>query len=78
MRHQENREIKKIMHRKDKQFELEYITQLDSLIMGEIVMDIINGTLLLEADTETLDMILTNIWEMRESYIRAGVIVGDA
>ena len=66
------------MHRKDKQFELEYITQLDSLIMGEIVMDIINGTLLLEADTETLDMILTNIWEMRESYIRAGVIVGDA
>ena len=66
------------MHQKDEQFELEYITQLDSLIMGEIVLDIINGTLLLEADTETLDMILTNIWEMRESYIRAGVIVGDA
>ena len=59
-------------------FELEHIRELDSLIMREIVLDIINGTLLVKADTETLDMILTNIWEMRESYIRAGVIVGDA
>ena len=65
------------MH-EDEMFELEHIRELDSLIMREIVLDIINGTLLVKADTETLDMILTNIWEMRESYIRAGVIVGDA
>jgi hypothetical protein len=55
-----------------------YERELDSIIMREIVLDIINGTLLVEADIETLDMILTNIWEMRESYTRAGVVIGDA
>ncbi len=55
-----------------------YIQQLDELIMREILADIISGTLLLEADTETLDMMLTNIWEMRENYERAGVVIGDA
>ena len=65
------------MH-EDEMFDLEYVTELDSLIMREIVQDIINGTLLVKADSETLEMVLTNIWEMRESYIRAGVIVGDA
>jgi hypothetical protein len=57
------------------EYDINYIRELDSLIMHEIVNDIINGTLLLEADTETLDMMLTNIWEMRESYERAGVII---
>ena len=59
-------------------FEQDYIRELDSLIMREILSDIISGTLLLEADSETLDMILTSIWEMRVFYERAGVIVGDA
>ena len=54
------------------------ILELDTLLMREILSDIINGTLLLEADLETLDMVLTGIWEMRESYERAGVIIGDA
>ena len=65
------------MH-EDEMFDREYVRELDSLIMREIVLDIINGTLLVKADSETLDMVLTNIWEMRESYTRAGVIVGDA
>ena len=65
------------MH-EDEMFDLEEVIELDSLIMREIVLDIINGTLLVEADTETLEMVLTNIWEMRDSYIHAGVIVGDA
>ena len=66
------------MLKEDKQFNREYIRELDSFIMREIVQDIINGTLLLEADTETQYMMLTSIWEMRESYERAGVIIGDA
>ena len=66
------------MHKEDETFDLEYVHELDSLIMREIVLDIISGTLLVKADSETLEMVLTNIWEMRESYIRAGVIVGDA
>ena len=65
------------MH-KDELFNRDHIRELDQLIMREILSDIINGTLLLEADSETLDMVLTNIWEMRMSFERAGVIVGDA
>ena len=63
---------------KDKIFEREYIRELDSLIMREILSDIITGTLLVEADSETLEMVLTNIWEMRASYERVGVIIADA
>ncbi len=63
---------------KDEMFEQDYVRELDSLIMREILSDIITGILLLEADSETLEMVLTNIWEMRVSYERAGVIVGDA
>ena len=67
------------MH-EDETFEIDdiYTEELDALIMHEIVSDIINGTLLLEADSETLEMVLTNIWEMRDSYTRAGVIIGNA
>jgi hypothetical protein len=63
---------------KDEMFEQDYVRELDSLIMREILSDIISGTLLVKADSETLDMILTSIWEMRVSYERAGVIIGDA
>jgi hypothetical protein len=67
------------MH-EDETFEIDdiYTEELDALIMHEIVLDIMNGTLLLEADSETLDMVLTNIWEMRSSYTRVGVIIADA
>ena len=65
------------MH-EDELYKLKHVKEIDALIMHEIVLDIINGSLLLEADSETLDMVLTNIWEMRESYTRAGVIIGNA
>jgi hypothetical protein len=63
---------------KDEMFEQDYVRELDSLIMREILSDIISGTLLVNADSETIEMVLTNIWEMRVFYERAGVIVGDA
>ena len=66
------------MLKEDEVFDSNYIRELDSLIMHEIVSDIINGMLLLQADSDTLDMRLPSIWEMRESYERAGVIIGDA
>jgi len=65
------------MH-EDDIFDQNYIRQLDAQLMHKIVSDIINGTLLLEADSETLDMVLTDIWEMRDSYTQAGVIIGYA
>ena len=52
--------------------------QLDKLIMSEIVYDLMTGVLLLEAEDEILEMMLNDIWSLRLSYERAGVIIGDA
>jgi hypothetical protein len=54
------------------------LLELDKLIMNEILIDLISGTLLSEVDTETADMILTGIWEMPEQYEQHGVIIGYA
>ena len=43
-----------------------------------IVDDIILGTLLLESDDETLDMMLTQIWELKYELGVLGVIIGEA
>ena len=52
--------------------------QLDKLFMSEIVYDLMTGVLLLEAEDEILEMMLNDIWSLRLSYERAGVIIGDA
>ena len=52
--------------------------ELDKLIMNEIVYDLMTGVLLLEAEDEILEMMLNDIWSLRLSYERAGVIIGDA
>ncbi len=54
------------------------ITQLDSMIMREILVDIQNGTLLTEADNATLKLVMLNIWEMKELFSQLGVIIADA
>jgi hypothetical protein len=56
----------------------QYLQELDQLIISEILVDLQNGTLLSQADSDTQDLVLVNIWEMRESYERCGVIIGDA
>jgi len=56
----------------------ETIKDLDRKILNEILVDIKNGILLTNADDETLDLVLTGIWEMREMYHNAGIITGDA
>ena len=48
------------------------------MIMREIVHDIISGTLLLEADDETLDLMLLHVWEMKEYFQSIGVTIGEA
>ena len=52
--------------------------ELDKLIMNEIVYDLMTGVLLLEAEDEILEMMLNDIWSLRLSYERAGVIIGDS
>ena len=54
------------------------IQELDNLIMNEIIHDVISGTLLTQADDKTLDMMLTQMWEMKEMFQSMGVIIGEA
>ena len=61
----------------DKDIDIEeFIEELDTTILHTILNDIRNGTLLVEADDETVEMVLIQLWEMRESYERAGIIIG--
>ena len=55
----------------------ELINKLDNLLLKEIVHDIVSGTLLLQADDQTLDMMLTHIWEMKNYFTEIGVIIGE-
>ena len=56
----------------------ELINKLDNLLLKEIVHDIVSGTLLLQADDKTLDMMLTHTWEMKNYFTEIGVIIGEA
>ena len=57
---------------------------IDILLMKAICGDIQNETLLIEMDDETLELLLTGIWEDLESndgfgeFAMYGVIVGEA
>ena len=51
---------------------------IDDILLKHIVHDIITGTLLLESDDETLDMMLTQIWELKYELGVLGVIIGEA
>jgi hypothetical protein len=54
------------------------LQELDNLIMNEILHDVISGNLLMEADDKTLDMMLTQMWEMKEMFQSMGVIIGES
>ena len=54
------------------------IQELDNLIMNEILHDVISGNLLMEADDKTLNMMLTQMWDMKEMFQSMGVIIGEA
>ena len=52
------------------------INNIDRLLMINICMDIINGTLLLQEDDDTLEMVLGNIYEDMIGYEAMGVVIG--
>ena len=54
------------------------IQELDNLIMNEILHDVISGNLLMEADDKTLNMMLTQMWDMKEMFQSMGVIIGES
>ena len=54
------------------------VNQLDGILMSAIARDSNNGTLLTEADDETIEMVLVGIWEDIQRYQLKGVIIGEA
>ena len=52
--------------------------EIDSMILQEIVHDIVSGSLLLNADNETLNIMLVHIWEMKQYFQSIGVVIGEA
>ena len=54
------------------------VNNIDKLLMINICFDIINGTLLLQEDDDTLEMELSNIYEDMIGYEAMGVVVGKS
>ena len=52
------------------------VNNIDRLLMINICIDIINGTLLLQEDDDTLEMVLGNIYEDMIGYEAMGVVIG--
>ncbi len=46
--------------------------------MINICMDIVNGTLLTQEDDETLELVLTNMYDEMSRYEELGVIIGKS
>ena len=54
------------------------ISLVDHMLMEHICSDLINGTLLIQEDDETLEMLLTHIWEDINVYTKLGGTVGKS
>ena len=54
------------------------IDVIDRLLFQTITNDIVNGSLLTESDSETLELVLIGIWEDIERFESSGVIIGEA
>jgi hypothetical protein len=56
----------------------EKIQEIDRELTQAVCNDIQSGTFLIEADDETLEMLLVGIWENFHEYEANGVIIGEA
>ena len=54
------------------------IELIDHMLLQTICSDLVNGTLLTQEDNETIEMILTHIWEDINVFTKLGVTVGEA
>jgi hypothetical protein len=54
------------------------VNDIDRLLMINICMDIVNGTLLTQEDDETLELVLTNMYDEMSRYEQLGVIIGKS
>ena len=51
---------------------------IDNIIIRGIITDMQNGSLLLEADNETLKMIMIHMHDVRDKMTQKGAIIGEA
>ena len=54
------------------------VNDIDKLLTINICMDIVNGTLLIQEDDETLELVLTNMYDEMSRYEELGVIIGKS
>ena len=54
------------------------IELIDHMLLQSICSDLVNGTLLTQEDNETIELILTHIWEDINKFTKLGVTVGKA
>ena len=54
------------------------IEEIDRVLTQAVCNDIVQGKLLVEADDETLEMVLVGMWEDLHEYVANGVIIGEA
>jgi|TARA_B100001778_G_C18523555_1_gene600051 hypothetical protein len=54
------------------------VNNIDQLLMMNICMDLINGTLLTQEDDETLELVMVNMYDDMTRYEELGVIIGKS
>ena len=57
--------------------DIERLHEIDRILMRAIARDVLNGSLL-EADDQTLELVLQGIWEDPEAFEERGVVIGQA
>ena len=57
---------------------MQQLEHTDKLLWELLVFDLLDGAILRDADTETLEILLLDIWNNKAQYTGKGLIVGMA
>ena len=57
---------------------MQQLEHTDKLLWELLVFDLLDGAILRDADTETLEILLLDIWNHKAQYTGKGLIVGMA
>ena len=57
---------------------MQQLEHTDKLLWELLVFDLLDGAILRDADTETLEILLLDIYNNRAQYTGKGLIVGQA
>tara|TARA_R110002020_G_scaffold167798_1_gene356319 strand:- start:338 stop:520 length:183 start_codon:yes stop_codon:yes gene_type:complete len=54
------------------------LNMIDHILLQTICGDLINGSLLTQEDDETIEILLTHMYEDTDNYEKLGVIIGKS